>query len=105
MLYEVITEYAPNMFKYQVDFDRIDMKNVNAITASRPTNPTGNVLTDDEIARLCTLAEEHEIPLVLDNAYGLPFPGIIFVITSYSIHYTKLYDLEFHPYFYFSIRL
>ncbi len=73
-----INQYAPNMFKYQVDFDRIDMKNVNAITASRPTNPTGNVLTDGEIARLCTLAEEHEIPLVLDNAYGLPFPGIIF---------------------------
>ena len=73
-----INEYAPNMFKYQVDFDRIDMKGVNAIAASRPTNPTGNVLTDMEVDRLSSLAAEHEIPLILDNAYGLPFPGIIF---------------------------
>ena len=73
-----INEYEPNMFKYQVDFDRIEMAGVNAIAASRPTNPTGNVLTDDEVSRLSTLAEEHEIPLLLDNAYGLPFPGIIF---------------------------
>ncbi|HAK46453.1 MAG TPA: valine--pyruvate transaminase [Spirochaeta sp.] len=73
-----INDYAPNMFKYQVDFDRINMNGVNAITASRPTNPTGNVLTDDEVSRLSELAAEHEIPLILDNAYGLPFPGIIF---------------------------
>lgn len=73
-----INEYAPNMFKYQVDFDRIDMSGVNAIAASRPTNPTGNVLTDEEVDRLCSLALEHDIPLLLDNAYGLPFPGIIF---------------------------
>ncbi|MDC7226110.1 MAG: valine--pyruvate transaminase [Spirochaetales bacterium] len=73
-----INEYAPNMFKYQVDFDRIDITGVNAITASRPTNPTGNVLTDVEVGRLSELAAEHDIPLILDNAYGLPFPGIIF---------------------------
>ena len=73
-----INEYAPNMFKYQVDFERIDMAGVSAIAASRPTNPTGNVLTDIEVSRLSELAAEAEIPLLLDNAYGLPFPGIIF---------------------------
>ena len=73
-----INEYEPNMFKYQIDFSRINMAGVNAIAASRPTNPTGNVLTDDEISRLSGLAAEYEVPLILDNAYGLPFPGIIF---------------------------
>jgi len=51
---------------------------VAAICVSRPTNPTGNVLTDDEIARLSVLAEQHDIPLIIDNAYGAPFPNIIF---------------------------
>ena len=73
-----INEYESGMFKYQVDFDRINMTGVNAIAASRPTNPTGNVLTDIEVSRLSELAAEHDIPLILDNAYGLPFPGIIF---------------------------
>ncbi|MBI9107136.1 MAG: valine--pyruvate transaminase [Spirochaetales bacterium] len=73
-----INQLGPNEFKYQVDFDRINMDGVNAIVASRPTNPTGNVLTDDEVGRLSDIAVERDIPLILDNAYGLPFPGIIF---------------------------
>ena len=31
---------------------------------SRPTNPTGNVLTDEEIGHLDSLAEEQGIPLI-----------------------------------------
>lgn len=73
-----INEYAQNMFKYQIDFDRIEMSGVNAIAASRPTNPTGNVLTDFEIDRLSEIASDAGIPLLIDNAYGMPFPGIIF---------------------------
>ena len=51
---------------------------IAAIAVSRPTNPTGNVLTDEEIQRLADLAERHGIPLIIDNAYGAPFPGVIF---------------------------
>jgi valine--pyruvate aminotransferase len=66
-------------FKYRVDFDRLQITpEIAAICASRPTNPSGNVLTDAEIARLSDLAREHHIPLIIDNAYGAPFPGIIF---------------------------
>ena len=46
---------------------------------SRPTNPTGNVLTDSEIHRLAALAKGFDIPLFVDNAYGLPFPDIVFI--------------------------
>ena len=49
-----------------------------AICVSRPTNPTGNVLTDEEVSRLAELAAEREIPLLVDNAYGEPFPGAVF---------------------------
>ncbi len=47
------------------------------ICVSRPTNPTGNVITDEELLKLDAL-NQHGIPLVIDNAYGVPFPGIIF---------------------------
>lgn len=66
-------------FKYRVDFENLSVDaDVAAICVSRPTNPTGNVLTDDEIAKLAQLADENGIPLIIDNAYGAPFPNIIF---------------------------
>ncbi|EIV1737724.1 valine--pyruvate transaminase [Vibrio parahaemolyticus] len=67
------------LFKYHVDFEKLTVDDsVTAICASRPTNPTGNVLTDEEVRKLDKLARENNIPLIIDNAYGLPFPNIIF---------------------------
>ncbi|WP_394550140.1 valine--pyruvate transaminase [Pantoea sp. SGAir0183] len=66
-------------FKYHVDFEHLPMNDdVGLICVSRPTNPTGNVITDDELLQLDALAQQHEVPLLIDNSYGVPFPGIIF---------------------------
>jgi valine--pyruvate aminotransferase len=66
-------------FKYHIDFDRLVVDDGHAaICVSRPTNPSGNVLTDEEMSRLAALAEARHIPLLVDNAYGAPFPGILF---------------------------
>lgn len=66
-------------FKYHVDFDHLPLNDdVGLICVSRPTNPTGNVITDDELLQLDALAQQHGVPLLIDNAYGVPFPGIIF---------------------------
>ncbi|MCE0493645.1 valine--pyruvate transaminase [Vibrio salinus] len=66
-------------FKYHVDFSQLKIdESIAAICASRPTNPTGNVLTSEEIRHLDQIARENQIPLIIDNAYGLPFPNIIF---------------------------
>lgn len=66
-------------FKYHVDFDGLKIgDDVAAMCVSRPTNPSGNVLTDAEILRLSKVADEAGIPLIIDCAYGTPFPGIIF---------------------------
>lgn len=66
-------------FKYRVDFDALKIdESIGAICVTRPTNPTGNVITDDEMEQLLALAKEHDIPLIIDNAYGEPFPGILF---------------------------
>lgn len=92
----VIEKTGPHEFKYRVDFENLEITpDIAAICASRPTNPSGNVLTDEEITRLSDMAKAHGIPLIIDNAYGAPFPGIIFedatpfwlphVILTYSL--------------------
>ncbi len=75
----VIEHLDDRLFKYHVDFEHLKVSaDVAAICVSRPTNPTGNVLTDGEVQKLLALATDRGVPLILDNAYGLPFPGIIF---------------------------
>jgi len=67
------------MFKYHVDFSKLQVtEKTAAMCVSRPTNPTGNVLTDDEVEHLDEIAQAADIPLIIDGAYGLPFPGILF---------------------------
>lgn len=66
-------------FKYHIDFDRLEIaKDIGAICVSRPTNPSGNVLTNAELERLSHLAQAKGIPLIVDSAYGVPFPNIVF---------------------------
>ena len=78
-------------FKYRVDFDSLKPGDpigaanpisadnpIGALLVSRPTNPTGNVLSDEEVLKLSGIARAAGVPLIIDNAYGLPFPGIIF---------------------------
>jgi valine--pyruvate aminotransferase len=68
-----------HLFKYHVDFSHLALgEETAALCVSRPTNPTGNVLTDEEIAHLDQIARERDIPLIIDGAYGLPFPNILF---------------------------
>ena len=68
-----------HLFKYRVDFSQLAPgEETGALCVSRPTNPTGNVLTDDEIEHLDAIARSRDIPLIIDGAYGLPFPGILF---------------------------
>ncbi len=83
---EMFVSYRPEieqlddlLFKYRVDFDALQVTDeIGAICVSRPTNPTGNVLSDEEIDRLHAMAKQADIPLIIDNAYGPPFPGILF---------------------------
>ena len=73
-------DLLPNrQFKYRVNFDGLQLNdNHGAVCVSRPTNPTGNVITDEEMAELRAACREKNIPLIVDGAYGLPFPGMIF---------------------------
>ena len=79
-------------FKYRIDFEALNSlfdssdNNIAAICASRPTNPTGNVLTDNEVKQLDAIAQQNNIPLIIDNAYGFPFPGAIYTNVNPQWH-------------------
>ncbi len=83
---DMFTSFRPKIehldnkqFKYRVDFDELEVSDdIAAICLSRPTNPTGNVVGNRELARLDELARKHNVPLIIDNAYGQPFPNVIY---------------------------
>ncbi len=67
------------LFKYHIDFDRLTIPDdVGVVCVSRPTNPTGNVLSNSELQKLSDMAMAKGVPLIVDNAYGMPFPNIVF---------------------------
>lgn len=66
-------------FKYHVDFAQLKITaETGALCVSRPTNPTGNVISDEELVKLDELARSHNVPFIVDGAYGTPFPNILF---------------------------
>jgi valine--pyruvate aminotransferase len=81
-----IERTGPHEFKYAIDFEAVGEAleaddSVAAICLSRPTNPSSNVVGDEELRHLAQLADQRGIPLIVDNAYGDPFPGAIFTGT------------------------
>jgi len=74
-----IEELPDGLFKYHARLEQLaSVPDVAAICVSRPTNPTGNVLSLDELRQLDALARGRGVPLIIDAAYGRPFPGIQF---------------------------
>ena len=74
-----IEELPDGFFKYHVRLEGLDaVPDVSAICVSRPTNPSGNVLPLQELQELDQLARARDVPLLVDAAYGSPFPGIQF---------------------------
>lgn len=74
-----IEKLPDQYFKYHINFDSLEItSDTGLICVSRPTNPSGNVLTDNECRHLDELARRNNVPLLVDNAYGTPFPHIIF---------------------------
>jgi valine--pyruvate aminotransferase len=74
-----IEQLEDHFFKYHIDFDNLDFTDdTGLVCVSRPTNPSGNVLTDNECQHLDAMARKNNVPLIVDNAYGTPFPHIIF---------------------------
>lgn len=66
-------------FKYYVDFDKFDLKDVWAIAFSRPCNPSWNLLTNKETEQIIAKARKKNIPVFIDSAYTKPIPNLSYV--------------------------
>ena len=84
---EALIAYKPTLdidptahrFKYRPDFSQLAItENTGCVIFSRPCNPTGNVLTDDEVKKIAALATPYEVPVFIDSAYAPPFPALNF---------------------------
>jgi valine--pyruvate aminotransferase len=68
---------ADRSFGYQFDFDALQRRSdLGLLLLSSPSNPTGRCLTAAEQDRLIDIAAYRDVPLLIDHAYGKPFPGI-----------------------------
>ncbi|MBW4694110.1 MAG: valine--pyruvate transaminase [Lyngbya sp. HA4199-MV5] len=70
---------ATHRFKYRPDFSQLEIaEDTGCVLFSRPCNPTGNVLTDDEVQKIAALAAPYDVPVLIDSAYAPPFPALNF---------------------------
>ncbi|QSJ19557.1 valine--pyruvate transaminase [Nostoc sp. UHCC 0702] len=88
---EALIAYKPSLdidasahrFKYRPDFSQLSItENTGCVIFSRPCNPTGNVLTDDEVRKIAALAAPYDVPVLIDSAYAPPFPALNFTDMS-----------------------
>ena len=76
---ELEIDRAAHRFKYRPDFSQLQItETTGCVIFSRPCNPTGNVLNDDEVSKIVTLAATHNVPVLIDSAYAPPFPALNF---------------------------
>ena len=65
----LIERTGDGFFKYRLDTANLRLPDeLGAICVSRPTNPSGNVLTTTELERLDAAARQRGVPLVIDAA-------------------------------------
>ncbi|MDJ0635164.1 MAG: valine--pyruvate transaminase [Xenococcaceae cyanobacterium MO_188.B29] len=84
---EALVSYQPTLdideqehrFKYRPDFSQLQIDNsTGCVIFSRPCNPTGNVLSDEEVSKIAALAKVNNVPVLVDSAYAPPFPALNF---------------------------
>ena len=84
---EALLAYKPTLdidennhrFKYRPDFNRLQInEKTGCVIFSRPCNPTGNVVSDEEVNKIADLAARYDVPVLVDSAYAPPFPALNF---------------------------
>ncbi|MDE5086818.1 MAG: valine--pyruvate transaminase [Trichodesmium sp. St16_bin2-tuft] len=85
---EAVVAYKPTLeidteghrFKYCPDFSQLVIdENTGCVIFSRPCNPTGNVISVDEVKKIAHQAAVYDVPVFVDAAYAPPYPGLNFV--------------------------
>ncbi len=68
--------HSENSFEYAIDFSSIPWQEAGAICLSRPCNPTGYSISNSDLEILYSECQKRNIPLIVDGAYGFPFPDL-----------------------------
>ncbi|MCG6147927.1 valine--pyruvate transaminase [Leptospira levettii] len=72
-----VVSTGKNRFRYELNQSTFDLTGVGVLAISRPTNPTGNVLSLEQLEWMEKSTTNHNIPILIDLAYGNPFPNLI----------------------------
>ena len=84
---ESLVAYKPTLeidedrhrFKYRPDFSQLQInEQTGCLIFSRPNNPTGNVISNEEVNKIAKLAASYNVPVFVDSAYATPFPALNF---------------------------
>ncbi len=73
-----------DFFRYQLDREKIHnflethYEEIGCIAISSPGNPTGRILSYNELIFLKEYSSKYHTPVLVDCAYGFPFPNIIY---------------------------
>ncbi|WP_406839912.1 aminotransferase class I/II-fold pyridoxal phosphate-dependent enzyme [Streptomyces sp. AHU1] len=74
----LIVPEGRHSFHYAVDTEALARQSrMGMMLLSNPANPTGSSIEAGELKALIETAERRDVPLVLDHAYGEPFPGVV----------------------------
>lgn len=66
-------------FKYRPDFSQLKIdETTGCVIFSRPCNPTGNVISNEDTQKIADLAAQYNVPVLIDSAYAPPFPALNF---------------------------
>lgn len=82
---EALLAYKPHLdidsnahrFKYRPDFSQLKInEDTGCVIFSRPCNPTGNIISDEEVEKIAALAQPYNVPVLVDSAYAPPYPAL-----------------------------
>lgn len=74
----LVVHEGERRFRYAVDTAAVEARDdIGMLLVSDPANPSGSTLHATELRALVDLAARRGVPLVVDNAYGRPFPRIV----------------------------
>ena len=92
-LENILDEYT---FQYQIDIDMINSitTDYSSVLLSQPKNPSGGVLSEQELVFLQKFSQKRNIPLIIDSAYGNPFPSLCYEPISLPLTENMLYSFS-----------
>lgn len=67
-----------HLFRYRVNLDLLDFTDIGAVLLSRPCNPSGSFLPKQELQILISKAKESDAVVIVDGAYSIPFPDLVY---------------------------